>query len=297
MAVDPRRLMIFRSVARTGSISAAARELGWTQPAVSQHLGALEREAGTTLLLRGPRGVTLTEAGRLLLARADAVAGQLHMAGEELAAVASLRRGTVRLAAYPSALATLVPRAIAALQERSADVDVALVEAEPPEALDLLTRGDADLALVFGYDRGAGLPSTLRRQVAGEESVHLVVPSGSPYAAGPVTLAALAGEPWIAGCVRCRAHLLALCHAAGFEPLERHSTDDYVVRQSLVAAGLGVTLLPDAALIAYQHPDVVVRRSPAFGRRTVSIVHPDGGELVPATATLMSELLRLSAAA
>ena len=105
--MDPKRLLIFRTVAREGSISAAARELGWTQPAVSQHLRALERSAGCALLLRGAGGVELTEPGRVLLARADALAVQLHMAEEELADLTALRRGRVRLAAYPSAAATL----------------------------------------------------------------------------------------------------------------------------------------------------------------------------------------------
>src|ERR671917_469897 len=94
--VDPRRLMIFRTVVRAGALGAAARELGWTQPAVSQQLRQLERETGCTLLLRGPRGVTPTEAGTLLVARADAVAAQLAMAEEEVADVAALRRGRGR---------------------------------------------------------------------------------------------------------------------------------------------------------------------------------------------------------
>lgn len=289
MTVDPRRVLIFRSVARAGSISAAARELGWTQPAVSQHLSALEREAGTPLLLRGPRGVSVTEAGRLLLVRADAVAGQLHMADEELAAVAQLRRGTVRLATYPSALATLVPEAVAELSERHPDVDVTLVDAEPPEALTFLERGEVDLALIFGYEQ-APLGTGLRSRLVGAEPVHLILPRRGQHATGQVALADLADQPWIVGCVRCRAHLLELCHAAGFEPIERHSTDDYVVRQSLVAAGLGVTLLPAAALTAFQHPDVVVHRNTAFGRRTISIAYRDGAELVPTCAALITEL-------
>ncbi|GAA1148904.1 LysR family transcriptional regulator [Kribbella jejuensis] len=282
--------MIFRSVARAGSISAAARELGWTQPAVSQHLAALEREVGTPLLLRGPRGVEITEAGRLLLARADTVAGQLHLADEELAAIAQLRRGSVRLAAYPSALATIVPKAVAAVHHRYPDIDVTLVDAEPPEALALLERGDIDLALVFGYDRSTDLGLGLRRRSVGAEPVHLIVPPTSPYAAGPVSLVDLSGEPWIVGCERCRSHLLELCREAGFAPIERHTTDDYVVRQNLVAAGLGVTLLPEAALTAFRHPGVVVRPDDRFGRRSISICYRDGADLVPACAALLGEL-------
>lgn len=282
--------MIFRSVARAGSISAAARELGWTQPAVSQHLAALEREVGTPLLLRGPRGVLATEAGRLLLARADAVAGQLHLADEELAAMAQLRRGSVRLAAYPSALATVVPNVVAAVHRRYPDVDVTLVDAEPPEALALLERGEIDLALVFGYDRSTDLGLGMRRRAVGAEPVHLIVPPASRYATGPVKLADLAGEPWIVGCERCRTHLLELCRDAGFDPIERHTTDDYVVRQNLVAAGLGVTLLPEAALTAFRHPGIVVRHDDGFGRRSISVCYRDGADLVPACAALLDEL-------
>jgi molybdate transport repressor ModE-like protein len=290
--MDPKRLLIFRAVARAGSISAAARDLGWTQPAVSQHLRALERSAGCALLLRGAGGVELTEPGRVLLARADALAVQLHMAEEELADLTALRRGRVRLAAYPSAAATLVPRAVAGLRARHPDIDVELTEAEPPEALALLATGDADLALVFSYD---GLPPTdgagLAWRPLADEPVALVV--GADHRAATrrrLTLADLAGEPWIVGCERCRAHALLVCAEAGFEPVVRHTSDDYVVVQNLVAVGLGVTLLPRSALDAFQHPGVRVREHPSFGTRTFGIVHREGAELVPATAALVREL-------
>jgi DNA-binding transcriptional LysR family regulator len=215
--MDSRRLLIFREVARAGSISGAARVIGWTQPAVSQHLRTLEREVGSRLLLRGAGGVELTEPGRVLLARADAVAGQLHMAGEELAAMSQLRRGTVRLAAYPSAAATLVPRVVAALLDRHPDIDLRLTEAEPPEAIGLVQAGDVDVALVFGYD---GLPiagAGLHWLPLADEPVHLVLPPDHRLGTRSQIVAAdLADEPWIMGCVRCREHALALCTAAGF---------------------------------------------------------------------------------
>jgi DNA-binding transcriptional LysR family regulator len=288
--VDPRRLLIFREVARAGSITAAARELGWTQPAVSQHLRALERSAGCALLLRGSAGVELTEPGRVLLARADALAVQLHMAEEELADLTALRRGRVRLAAYPSAAATLVPRAVAGLRDRHPDVDVELTEAEPPEALAMLAAGDVDLALVFAYDEAEEAPGTTWRPLA-EEPVALVVPQDHRAATRKrLTLAQLSDEPWIVGCDRCRAHAVALCAAAGFEPQVRHVSDDYVVVQNLVAVGLGVTLLPASALEAYRHPRVAVREHASFGTRTYGVVHRDGAEQVPATAALLAEL-------
>jgi DNA-binding transcriptional LysR family regulator len=293
--MDSRRLLVFREVARAGSISGAARAIGWTQPAVSQHLRALEREVGSRLLLRGAAGVELTEPGRVLLARADAVAGHMHMAGEELAAMSQLRRGTVRLAAYPSAAATLVPRVVATLLERHPDIDVTLTEAEPPEAIALVKAGDVDVALVFGYD---GLPVAgpgLRWLPLAEEPVHLVLPPRHRLAERSVIVAGdLAGEPWIMGCARCREHAVALCTAAGFEPRVRHVTDDYLVVQNLVAVGLGVTLLPHSALEAYQHPEVLVRPSSAWGTRTYGVIHRDGADGVPATATFL-RLVRASA--
>jgi molybdate transport repressor ModE-like protein len=290
--VDPRRLLIFRSVARAGSIGSAARSIGWTQPAVSQHLRALEREVGSPLLLRGHGGVELTEAGRLLLARADVIAAVLHSADEEQAALAHLRRGTVRLAAYPSAAATLVPRALARLQRKHPDIDVLLTEAEPPEALALLDAGEVDLALVFAYDGSVlELDRGLHCQPVGEEPIHLALPRGHRLAERKtVYIRELAKEPWIVGCVRCRAHLMRLCDEAGFQPQVRHTTDDYVVVQNLVATGLGVALLPHAAIEAFRHRDVVIRGDPAWGTRTYGVVHRDGAEIVPANATLLREL-------
>jgi DNA-binding transcriptional LysR family regulator len=124
-----------------------------------------------------------------------------------------------------------------------------------------------------------------------QEPVALVVPADHPAATRKrLTLAQLRDEPWIVGCDRCRAHALALCEAAGFEPRVRHVSDDYVVVQNLVAVGLGVTLLPHSALEAYRHPGVAVREHRSFGTRTCGLVHRDGAELVPATAALLSTL-------
>ncbi|CAI9412252.1 LysR family transcriptional regulator [Nocardioides sp. T2.26MG-1] len=285
--LDPRRVLIFRAVARAGSISAAARDLGWTQPAVSQHLARLERDVGGALLLRGAAGVRLTEAGTALLRRADVVAAELHAAGEELADLAELRGGRVRLVAHPSAAATLVPSALGVLALDRPGLEVRLEEAEPPEAMAAVLAGDADLALVFGYGgppEGLGL---LEWQPVLEESVHLVLPEQAPPVAG---LADLAGAEWIGGCVRCRAHLVDCCTAAGFAPAIRHVTDDYVVVQNLVAAGLGVSVLPASALAAHRASGVRTHELPELGRRRVGIVHRPGALAVPATAAVAAAL-------
>ena len=255
MQLDPRRVLIFRTVVRSGSISAAARELGWTQPAVSQHLAALERAAGGPLLVRGPTGVQVTEAGAALARRADAVAGELHAAGEELSSLAELRGGRVRLVAFPSGAATVVPAALARLAQEHPLLEVSLEEAEPPEALRSVLAGDADVALVFGYDdaRPDGLGPLTWLQVM-DEPVQLVVPPGRGRVA---SLTELAEADWIGGCVRCRTHLVERCASQGFAPRIRHTTDDYVVTQNLVARGLGVTALPRSALTAYRRPTCV----------------------------------------
>ena len=296
MTLDPRRVLIFREVARAGSISAAARVLGWTQPAVSQHLTRLERDVGGPLLLRGPGGATPTEAGVALLRRADVVAAELYAAAEELAALTQLRAGRVRLASYPSAAATLVPDAIGALATDHPEIEVSLEEAEPPEAMAAVAAGDADLALVFGYDGPPEGIGPLGWQPLLDEPVHLVV---SPGLRGPGRrgLAALADADWIGGCVRCRSHLVACCEASGFSPTLRHTTDDYVVVQNLVARGLGVTVLPASALAAYRHPDVRVIDLAALGRRHIGLAHRRGAETVPATAALIAHIHKVAATA
>ena len=227
----------------------------------------------------------------------SATAAELHAAGEELAALAQLRAGRVRLQAHPSAAATLVPDAVRALATSHPGVSVGLVEAEPPEALAAVEAGDADLALAFGYDaEPVGLGSLVWRPLL-TEPVHLVLPrgAGSGAASGPrVELADLADADWIGGCERCRVHLVNCCRAAGFEPALRHETDDYVVVQNLVARGLGVTALPQSALTAYRHPGVRVVEEEALGHRVVGVAHRPGADQVPATAALLEEIRRVA---
>ena len=285
MNLDPRRLLTLRAVAAAGSVSAGARVLGWTQPAVTRHVQELERSAGTPLLLRGPSGVQPTEAGLALIAHADAIAAHLDAAAAEVAELRDLRRGMVRLACFPSGLATLVPAALARLVP---GVDVRLTEAEPDAALALLRAGGVDVAVTFEYhDTPAAQGSSwYEERVIADEPVVLVAPSGRNVA----SLADLADEAWIAGCERCRAHLLTVTRAAGFEPRIRHETDDYVVAQALVARGLGVTILPTMAVAAYRHPDVGVCELSGLGTRRVLARFRPGGERVPSTAAVLRAL-------
>lgn len=291
--MDPRRVLIFRTVARCGSLSAAARALGWTQPAISQHLRRLERDVAVPLVTRTPGGVRLTEAGEALLRHADALAARLAVADDELAVLADLRAGRLRIAAFPSAAATLVPRLMTDLARDHPGVDVRLIEVEPPEATELVRAGDCDLALVFDHASGPATDADLAVHPLGRDPVHAVLPAGHPLAGrSRLELAALAGERWVAGCQRCRDDLLRASERAGFTPDIRHETDDYVVVQNLVAGGLAVALLPQLALDAHAHPGVATVPLRGHPPRRLAALTVTGGGDVPAVRAALRLLAR-----
>ena len=268
MSLDARRVLIFREVARAGSISAAARDLGWTQPAVSQHLARLEREAGGPLLLRGPAGSRLTEAGRCCCVGPTSSRAELHAADEELAALAQLRGGRVRLVSFPSAAATLVPDASA----RSRAATRRRVRPRRGRA----ARGDG---------RGPGGRRRPRRRLrlrrpAGGPRRPGVAPSarrgGAPGRAAGAAPAARPRRPGRRGLDRRVRALsrppLAAASAPASPPRAPHHRRLRRV-QNLVARVSGVTVLPASALAAYRHPDVQVVELAELGRRHVGLVH------------------------
>lgn len=210
-----------------------------------------------------------------------------------MADLAGLRTGRVRLAAFPSASATFVSAALARLADRHPGLDVRLTELEPPEAVALLRGGDCDVAIVFDYpdvDPGEDLSGLVRMRLL-EDPVRLVLPAGHPRAGDTsVALGELAGERWIAGCLRCRQHLLASAAREGFTPDVRHSTDDYVVVQALVAAGLAVAALPGLALAAATRPDVAVTEITGSSRRSVTALVTPEARTVPAVAATLDAL-------
>lgn len=291
--MDPRRLLIFRTVVRNGSIGAGARELGWTQPAVSQHLAALEKEVGTQLLLRSSSGITPTEAGGRLAAHAEAIAAQMHAAEEELSDLMALRRGTVKFGTFPSAAAVLLPPVLARLAETAPDLEVTFDELEPPDAVPAVREGDLDLALVFRYPcSDIGDEGTLEWTPLMEDRVMAVLPRDHPRAQDPsLTLADLAEESWVAGCERCRANLLSSARRAGFVPKVRHSTDDAIVVQRLILHGGGVALMPETTLEAAPTADVVVRELPDLDNRMIGLLNRRGAQSIPAVAALRDALV------
>lgn len=292
MQLDPRRILIFRTVAREGSVSGGARALGWTQPAVSQHIRLLEDEVGQALLLRSSTGVTLTEAGQRLLRHADGIAGLLASAEAELASLAQ-GVGTVTIAAFPSALADFVPRAIAAARAAVPGLTVRVIELEPPEAIEAVLAGDADVAVAFEYDELHDEVQLARIELGADPS-RIVLPLEHALADGrAIDLRDLASADWVGGCERCRSHLKALADNAGFGPRIQFETDDFVAAQSFVAATGSVTLLPDMALRVHTRDDVVVAALADGSGRTVSLRHRHGAERVPAVQTALDALQRL----
>ena len=305
--MDLNRLRVLAAVAREGSVTRAAEALHYSQPAISHHLGRLETEVGIPLLQRAGRGVRLTEAGRILAERADEILGRVRSAEAEVAAYAGLRAGRVRLATFPSALATVVPRVAAHLVAAHPELELALTECEPPEAITALRSGDVDVALVFEHDEPRPSGADMTATALFDEPIYLVTPRGralggrlpdSPRrpsggrdevrASRP--LARYAAERWIAGCQRCRAHLLAICERDGFVPDIAFETDDYVATQALVAAGMGVTTLPGLALLANRNAQVDIERIPHDRRRILAFTY--GRPPAPLPVQTFLDLLR-----
>jgi DNA-binding transcriptional LysR family regulator len=260
--LDVRRMRVLREVAARGSFSAAAEALNFTQSAVSQHVAALEREAGAQLVERGARGVRLTEAGQLLVGHAEAILARLECAEDELAALAGLRGGRLRLISFQSGGATLAPRAVASFHQRHPEVDLSMIEAEPAEAAQRLRAGEAELALVYDHPSVPDLlPADLELVHLLDDRYEVILPAGHPLSERRrLRLADLSGDPWVASTddCGCRQITESVCRAAGFLPKVAFEADETSAAQALVAAGMGVSLLPRLALTTL-HPGVVAR--------------------------------------
>ena len=247
--LDVGRLRLLREVGLRGTIAGAARSLGLTSSAVSQQLAVLEREAGTTLVDRSPRGVVLTGAGHALAGRADQVLDVLASARADLDRIAGSLSGPVRVAAVASAAATFLSAAVCGLRESHAGIAVSAVVAEPARSLELLLAGDADIAVVDEYDFvPLALPEFVVARELCAEPLVAVLPNGSGGGRGgrAVRLADLADADWIMppDDAACGLAVRSACRAEGFEPRVRWETDDMLLLVRAVAAGHGIAVLP-----------------------------------------------------
>jgi DNA-binding transcriptional LysR family regulator len=293
--LDVRRLRVLREVAHCGTFSAAAESLAYTQSAVSQQIAVLEREAGTLLVERNARGVRLTDAGRALVAHADVILARLADAEAELDEIAGLRAGRLRMVAVPSVGATVMPRAIARFRAAYPGVELTLQPAEPEDGVALLKAGACDIALTIDAPPDTDDPPGIGLQPLMHDPMYVCLPAGHERADDALLrLEDLSADPWILGSTgRCpdSAILLRAAQRAGFEPRIAFHSDDYLSIQGFVAAGVGISLIPDLALVAVRD-DVVIRSlaDPPSDRR-VSAATLAGGFRSPAVTAMVAILV------
>lgn len=295
--IDPRALMSFRAVAEHGSFAAAARELGWTQPALSSQVRRLEEGLGVTLVTRTVKGVQLTEAGRRLLHHAEIIDGHLERAAREVAGLVDEGQRTVRVVAFPSACTSIVAPAMSELLARGSanasggansapgaansapGIAIELEQQEPFAVPEMLRRGTADVALVFRYEGEASpdFGEAVTEIPIGWDPLQLIV--SQRRGSGGAKRRALAEhgrDRWVTGCPACRQHFLRIAEREGFVPDIRHATDDYMVVQELVARDMSVSVVPRLSLLSYRHPGVRAFGIGEGDGRQLLILHAKG---------------------
>lgn len=296
--LNVQRLRVLREVLAQGSFSEAASALNYTQSAVSQAIATLETEAGVPLIERDRRGVRPTTAGERLAEHAGRILTQLDAAEAELGAIAGIAGGELRLASFPTAGATLMPLAIAAFRSAHSEVTLSLVEGEPEELIPRLRDGEFDLGLIFEFEGTGELGPGLRSAPLFEDPMKLALPKGHRLARKEqVALADLSDDAWVqtSEASACARHVVRVCRAAGFEPRVSFESDDYLTVQGLVAAGVGVALIPQLALSQTVSYDIAVRELQPDGPvRHVVVATPGTGVSLPAAAAML-EILRETA--
>ncbi|WP_281203460.1 LysR family transcriptional regulator [Nocardiopsis trehalosi] len=283
-------LRVFTVVARHGSFTTAARELGYTQSAVSRQIAALEHDTGVPLFDRLPRGVRLTEQGRSLLGHADAVLDRLEAARRDLTALRDASAGRLRVGAFATANAALLPAALAELRARHPGLDTTAEEALTPVLTGRLAAGDLDAAVV-GSLPGRPVDGVALRPLL-DDAMYVALPRAHRLAGRPaVRLADLTDEEWIAGRRDPEDTLMAAALRTGFRPRIGYVVAEWIAKQGFVAAGLGVTLVPSLAA-GVARPDIaLVPVDPAdVPPRTVAVATPRGIAPSPAVAAFLTAL-------
>ncbi|HVC07416.1 MAG TPA: LysR family transcriptional regulator [Solirubrobacterales bacterium] len=294
------RLNVFRQVVAQGSFSQAADVLSYSQSAVSQAIATLEGEVGSPLIERTRGSVRPTAAGAALAGHVGGILAQMEAAEAEVAAIAAGRGGRLRTASFPTAGATLMPRAIAGFRASHPGVEVTLAEGEPEEMAPRLRAGEFDFVLLYEF-KGVGekLGPGIRRFDLLDDPLHLALRPNHPLAARrQLRLEDLRDELWIqtSASSPCAKHVVRSCHAAGFEPSVSFQSDDYQTVQGLVAAGVGVALIPALALSTVR-PDIQVRAlHPQSPVRKVLAATPRAASVTPALATMLDVTREVSRA-
>jgi DNA-binding transcriptional LysR family regulator len=284
--LNVRRLRLFCDLSRLGTIAAVAQANAYTASAVSQQLSALEREAGVALLERTGRGVSLTAAGRVLAEHAEVVLAALEQTSAALAALATGLTGPLRIGAFPTAVRTLLPTALVSLGRQHPGLELMVTELDPVEVPAALRERRLDVGLLHDYDvvpvePDPGLDSTPLL----DETVLLAAPAGEPVG----SLHDVRDAAWIVAApgTLCHTATLQVCRAAGFTPRARHHADDFATVLALVAAGQGVSLVPE---LAAAQPPVGVRLIPLPTRRRNRIAYRKGAAGHPAVAAFVAAI-------
>jgi DNA-binding transcriptional LysR family regulator len=289
--LDSRRLRVLCEVAKHGSFSGAAAALGYTQPAVSRQIATLEAEVGALLVRRVPQGAVLTDAGQLLVQRAQSILAALQEAESELLALSGLQGGRLRMGTFASAAASIVPLAVTRFRELHPAVELAIQMSDPVDSFPRLRAGELDLALT--HESSSEVSDDLDLVHLFDDPMYVAMRPHHPLAdADEVRLADFAGEPWMLAttstCPDSRLFLRA-CHQAGFEPRVAFQNDDYTAILGFVAAGVGVALIPDM-VCRNLRDDVVVRElTPQPPTRPIAAALPRGYRS-PAAAAMLEVL-------
>ena len=287
-----RAIRVLCEVGAQGSFSLAARELGMTQSAVSQHVAALERAVGLPLVDRGTRPLELTGAGAVLVRHGRAVTAQLEAAEQALGELSGRRAVRLRFGSFPTALVSFVPEALARLRAQSPDLVLTVVDDHMQGLVPRLEGGELDLAVVYADPAGSGTGRLVHAPLF-DDPYRVLLPVGHPLARRRVlTLADLADEVWVGGRPGSAWFRILLhgCRAAGFEPRTLLTTDDYRAVHAFVAAGLGVGVVPGLASL---HPPAGVEvrdLGPGAPVRRVGVARP-AGEPVPPPVRAMTDVL------
>jgi molybdate transport repressor ModE-like protein len=291
-----RAIRVLCEIAEQGSFSAAARSLGMTQSAVSQHVAGLERETGLPLVDRGTRPVELTEAGAVLVRHGRTVTAQLDGAEQALAEISGRRAGRLRMGSFPTALTSFVPTAIARFREETPGVALTMVDDHMQGLLPRLERGELDMAVIYeNPDLPGGAPRRLALTPLFDDRYRVLLPEDHRLAGrrSRLRLTDLAGEAWVGGRPGSTWFriLLYACRSAGFEPRTQLATDDYRAVHAFVAATLGVAVVPGLAA-DHPLPGVAVRELDTTAPvRRIGVAHR-AGEPAPAPVRAMTEILR-----
>jgi DNA-binding transcriptional LysR family regulator len=280
-------LRVLDAVARHGSVTEAAKELHYSQPSVSHHLGRLEAATGARLIQRVGRGIRLTPEGELLALRASEIVGRVDAASVELASQVGLRAGRVRVAGFQTVLSTIVPRAAAELSASYPGIELNLVDVHPVEGLRMLRAGHVDVALVFRHADTPDEEEGFRLTHLLDDPLYLI--SQEP----DQRLEDHRDSAWVGGCERCRAAMVTVCERTGFTPRIAYSSDDMVVIQSLVAAGMGVGTLPGLALEAHRTPGIHATEIAGNARQIFATTYGEPPD--PPATTALIEILEATA--